>query len=121
MLVELGVTEQRYRAVLAVLEEGLTVTEVARRNGVARLRYLEDVDAESFGYLWDGTEEGWVLVRGRGLPTIFNRVTRMALVVEDDDLWASVVQQMIERGAEVLEELPRRLPERASRQGRTPG
>jgi transposase InsO family protein len=36
VLVELGVVEQRYRAVLAVLEEGLTVTEVARRNGVAR-------------------------------------------------------------------------------------
>ncbi len=33
MLVELGVVEQRYRA---VLEEGLLVTEVARRHGVAR-------------------------------------------------------------------------------------
>lgn len=36
MLVELGVTEQRYRAVLEVLEEGTPVTEVARRYGVAR-------------------------------------------------------------------------------------
>ena len=36
MLVELGVVEQRYRAVLEVLEEGLPVTEVARRHGVAR-------------------------------------------------------------------------------------
>jgi transposase InsO family protein len=36
MLVELGVVEQRYRAVLEVLEEGLPVTEVARRYGVAR-------------------------------------------------------------------------------------
>lgn len=36
MLVELGVVEQRYRAVLEVLEEGLPVTEVARRCGVAR-------------------------------------------------------------------------------------
>ena len=36
MLVELGVVEQRYRAVLEVLEEGTTVTEVARRYGVAR-------------------------------------------------------------------------------------
>ena len=36
MLVELGVAEQRYRAVLEVLDEGATVTEVARRYGVAR-------------------------------------------------------------------------------------
>jgi transposase InsO family protein len=35
-LVELGVVEQRYRAVLEVLEEGLPVTEVARRHQVAR-------------------------------------------------------------------------------------
>ena len=36
MLVELGVVEQRYRAVLEVLDEGAPVTEVARRYGVAR-------------------------------------------------------------------------------------
>jgi Helix-turn-helix domain len=36
VLVELGVTEQRYRAVLEVLEEGTPVVEVARRYGVAR-------------------------------------------------------------------------------------
>ena len=36
MLVELGVVEQRYRAVLEVLEEGAPVAEVARRYGVAR-------------------------------------------------------------------------------------
>ena len=35
MLVELAVVEQRYRAVLEVLE-GASVTEVARRFGVAR-------------------------------------------------------------------------------------
>jgi hypothetical protein len=36
VLVELGVVEQRYRAVLEVLEEGVWVTEVACRHGVAR-------------------------------------------------------------------------------------
>ena len=36
MLAELGAVEQRYRAVLEVLEEGASVTEVARRCGVAR-------------------------------------------------------------------------------------
>jgi transposase InsO family protein len=36
VLAELGAVEQRYRAVLEVLEDGVAVTEVARRYGVAR-------------------------------------------------------------------------------------
>jgi transposase-like protein len=36
VLVELGVVKQRYRAVLEVLDEGASVTDVARRYGVAR-------------------------------------------------------------------------------------
>jgi transposase InsO family protein len=36
MLVELGLVEQRYQAVLEVLGDGATVTDVARRHGVAR-------------------------------------------------------------------------------------
>jgi transposase len=36
VLVELGAVEQRYRAVLEVLDEGVSVSEVARRYGVAR-------------------------------------------------------------------------------------
>ncbi|MDP9233528.1 MAG: helix-turn-helix domain-containing protein, partial [Actinomycetota bacterium] len=36
MLVELGLVEQRYQAVLAVLNDGALVTDVARRTGVSR-------------------------------------------------------------------------------------
>ena len=36
MLVELGVVEQRYAAVLEVVRDGVSVTEVAFRYGVAR-------------------------------------------------------------------------------------
>jgi transposase InsO family protein len=36
VIVELNVVEQRYQAVLEVLNQGATVTDVARRNGVAR-------------------------------------------------------------------------------------
>jgi transposase-like protein len=36
VLVELGLVEQRYRAVLEVLDDGATVVDVARRDGVAR-------------------------------------------------------------------------------------
>jgi len=36
VLVELNVVEQRYQAVLEVLNDGASVTDVARRYGVAR-------------------------------------------------------------------------------------
>jgi hypothetical protein len=36
MLVELDLVEQRYQAVLEVLNDGATVTDVARRYGCAR-------------------------------------------------------------------------------------
>ena len=36
MLVELGLVDQRYQAVLEVLNDGASVTDVARRNGVSR-------------------------------------------------------------------------------------
>ncbi len=36
MLVELGLVEQRYKAVLEVTDGATTVTEVARRYGVSR-------------------------------------------------------------------------------------
>ncbi len=36
MLVELGLVEQRYQAVLEVLNDGASITDVARRYGVAR-------------------------------------------------------------------------------------
>jgi transposase InsO family protein len=38
VLVELGLVEQRYRAVREVIDDGATVTDVARRHGVARQR-----------------------------------------------------------------------------------
>jgi transposase-like protein len=54
VLVELGVVEQRYRAVLEVLEEGLPVTEVARRSGVARQTVHERLSRYA-----DGGLAGW--------------------------------------------------------------
>jgi hypothetical protein len=42
VLVELGVVEQRYQAVLEVLNDGATVTDVARRNCVSRQTVLPE-------------------------------------------------------------------------------
>jgi transposase-like protein len=52
MLVELGLVEQRYRAVQEVLVEGATVTEVAARYGVVRQTvhsWLRDYAREGLG------------------------------------------------------------------------
>ena len=56
VLVELNVVEQRYRAVLEVLDDGATVTDVARRFGVARQtvhEWLRRYAAEGLGGLVD--------------------------------------------------------------------
>jgi transposase InsO family protein len=56
MLVELGLVEQRYQAVVEVLNGGATVTDVARRCGVARQTvhvWLRKYAAEGLGGLAD--------------------------------------------------------------------
>jgi transposase-like protein len=54
--VELGLVEQRYTAVLEVLDDGATVTDVARRHGVGRQavhNWLRRYAAEGLGGLVD--------------------------------------------------------------------
>jgi len=56
VLVELGLVEQRYKAVLEVLDDGATVTDVARRYGVGRQAvhaWLRRYAAEGLGGLVD--------------------------------------------------------------------
>ncbi len=56
MLVELSVVEQRYRAVLAVIRDGVPVVEVARRFDVSRQavhRWLRWYEAQGLGGLAD--------------------------------------------------------------------
>jgi transposase InsO family protein len=56
VLVELGLVEQRYKAVLEVLNDGATVTDVARRYGVGRQavhEWLRRYAAEGLGGLVD--------------------------------------------------------------------
>src|SRR5687767_5633136 len=58
VLVELNVVEQRYQAVLEVLNHGATVTDVARRMGVARQTvhvWLRRYASEGLGGLVDGS------------------------------------------------------------------
>ena len=53
-MVELGVVEQRYQAVLEVLKDGVPIVEVAARFGVTRQsvhRWLKRYAAEGLGRL----------------------------------------------------------------------
>ena len=62
MLVELGLVEQRYQAVLEVVHDGATVTEVARRYGVARQTvhvWLRAYAAEGLRGLADRSSRPW--------------------------------------------------------------
>ncbi len=65
MLVELGVVEQRYQAVLEVLSDGVAIVEVAARFGVTRQsvhRWLKRYAAQGLAGLVDGsTVPGWCL------------------------------------------------------------
>jgi transposase-like protein len=62
VLVELGVVEQRYRAVMEVREEGAPVIEVARRYGVARQTVHEWLAHYANGGGVSGTGESLVAV-----------------------------------------------------------
>jgi transposase-like protein len=56
VLVELGLVEQRYKAVLEVLNDGASVTDVARRYGAGRQAvhgWLRRYSAEGLGGLVD--------------------------------------------------------------------
>jgi transposase InsO family protein len=60
VLVELGVVEQRYAAVREVLDDGATVTDVARRNGVSRQtvhEWLRNYAAGGLAGLVDGSSK----------------------------------------------------------------
>ena len=58
MLVELGLVQQRLRAVLEVLNDGASVSDVARRYGVVRQtvhRWLRKYASGGLGALADGS------------------------------------------------------------------
>ncbi|MEV7891832.1 hypothetical protein ACWD3I_48310 [Streptomyces sp. NPDC002817] len=64
-------------------------------------------EATEYHYLWDGSEEGWVVLRTKAaLGTIFNINTRMALLIEDNAVYARVIEQMRTHGRPFLDSIP---------------
>ncbi|MEV5342874.1 hypothetical protein AB0K93_31030 [Streptomyces sp. NPDC052676] len=64
-------------------------------------------EQESLSYLWDGTEDGWVVITSDlGLGTIYNTETRMALLLEDETEYEHAIQAMREHGRPFLDSIP---------------
>ena len=66
-------------------------------------------DLSEFAYLWTTQRDHWVVLRTApdesGLP--FNRFTRQALLIDEDDALAeAVVQRMISEGLSVITSAP---------------
>ncbi|SDB93130.1 hypothetical protein F610DRAFT_00520 [Streptomyces sp. LaPpAH-199] len=57
--------------------------------------------------VWDGSEDGWVVLRTTvALGTIFNTVTGRALLIEDNAVYAQVIQRMQAHGRPFLDSIP---------------
>ncbi|MFD7379996.1 hypothetical protein [Streptomyces mirabilis] len=64
-------------------------------------------EAAEYNYLWDGSEEGWVVLRTKAaLGTIFNTNTHMALIIEDNAVYARVIELMRTHGRPFLDSIP---------------
>lgn len=64
-------------------------------------------EAAEYHYVWDGSEEGWVVLRTTvALGTIFNTDTRLALLIEDNAVYARVIEMMRTHGRPFLDSLP---------------
>ncbi len=60
-----------------------------------------------YEFLWDGSEEGWVVVRTKNGPgAIYNTMTRQALVIEDDDEHEHAIRMMREHACPYLDSIP---------------
>lgn len=67
---------------------------------------MEPAEVTACAFLWDGSEEGWAVVETEIGPAIYNTRTGHALIVEDDDVHARVVDLMREHGCPRLDSLP---------------
>ncbi|MER6771566.1 hypothetical protein ACFVG1_02640 [Streptomyces bacillaris] len=66
---------------------------------------------DEYAFLWDGSEEGWTVVRTRvGPGAIYNTTTHRVLVIENDHAAERTIRLMSENGCPVLGSLPQAPP-----------
>ncbi len=66
-------------------------------------------ELKNFEYLWDGSEQGWILFclnpsepASETRYVIENEITKMALIIEDDDEYEEVIIRMQNAGVKVV-------------------
>ena len=66
-------------------------------------------ELDDLAYLWDGSDPGWCLVQldatkplGTGALAIYNRNASHALIIEDDKIYAQVIERMLAGGCAVV-------------------
>lgn len=98
---------------MEVDDEEMSTMENSRRAislEVEAERELEadDVDMEKiqeFSNLWDDSEPGWVVLKLDEYDySIFNKITKMYCLIEDEDLNNQVAAMMIMQGTEVIDD-----------------
>ena len=70
---------------------------------------MKDLEKQ-YGYLWDGEDKGWVLLRAPELLggyCVVNKIRMVLLHVDDSELNLQLCERMREAGCEVLEDLPK--------------
>ena len=71
-------------------------------------KMMDQIQVESYAYLWNGSQTGWVLVR-REDPSdfsIYNEQTRMLLVVDDEEIRKQLLSELTGRKVKVLSTIP---------------
>ncbi|ALC27483.1 hypothetical protein ABE83_10580 [Streptomyces sp. CFMR 7] len=63
--------------------------------------------SDKYAFLWDGSEEGWVVIRTKiGPGAIYNIATHTALVIENDQAAERAIRLMRENGRPLLDSIP---------------
>jgi hypothetical protein len=76
------------------------------RSATTPSRTMSDLERK-YGYLWDGSDEGWVLLRAPELPggyCVFNKKRMVLLHVDSGDLNMRPCERMREAACEALED-----------------
>ncbi|MFE7278546.1 hypothetical protein [Streptomyces sp. NPDC057623] len=63
-------------------------------------------EADEYAFLWNGTEDGWVVIRTTAGEAIYNTRTQRALLIEDNALATRVIALMREHDRPFLDHIP---------------
>ncbi|OAB34380.1 hypothetical protein [Paenibacillus glacialis] len=61
---------------------------------------------EEYKYIWTENRKEYVLVKMKdGDYSIFNRMDKIALIIEDDDIYDAVINEMLKSKCEIVDSI----------------